>query len=59
MQATSRPLCEQNIYVHFPTNPIYHTSESELVDQFKEEQTGNPRCLIGEIIYVDDSPNFD
>ena len=45
--------------VPLPTSAIYHKSESKLVDQFKEEQTGNPICLIGEIIYVDDSPNFD
>ena len=59
IQPSSKPSCEQNISVHSPTNPVYHKSESELVDQFKEEKTGNPICLIGEIIYVDDSPNFD
>ena len=59
IQPTSKPSYEQNIPVPPPTNAIFHKSESELVDQFKEEQTGNPICLIGEIIYVDDSQNFD
>ena len=59
MQPTSKPSCEQNISFHSPDNPVYHKLESELVDQFKEEKIGNPICLIGEIIYVDDSQNFD
>ena len=58
-QPTSKPSCEQKNSIPPPTNAIYHKSESKLVDQFKEEQTGNPICLIGEIIYVDDSPIFD
>ena len=58
-QPTYKHSREKNIYVLPPTNSIYHKSESKLVDQFKEEQTGNLICLIGEIIYVDDSPNFD
>ena len=59
IQEASKPSCEQKISVHSPANLVYHKSKSELVDQFKEEKTGNPICLIGEIIYVDDSPNFD
>ena len=58
-QPTYKPSCEQNIFVPPAINAIYHKLESKLVDRFKEEQTGNPICLIGEIIYVDDSPNFD
>ena len=59
MQPNSKPLCEQDIYVHSPANPIYHKSESELVDQFKEEQTDNTICFIGDVNYVDNSQNFD
>ena len=59
IQPASKPSCEQNIFVHSHTNIVYHKSESELIDQFKEEETDNPICLIDEIIYVHDSPNFD
>ena len=59
MQPTSKPLCEQEIYVYSHINPIYHKSKSELIDKFKEEQTDNPICLIGDVTYVDNFPKFD
>ena len=59
MQTTSKTSYYQNIFVHSPANPAYHKSKNKLVDQFRDEQTSNPICLIGEIIYVDDSLDFD
>ena len=59
IQPPSKPSCKQDISVHFPTNAIHHKSESELVDQFKEEKTDNPICLIGDTTYFDEFPKFD
>ena len=44
---------------NFPANPSYHRSENGFVDQSEEKKSDNIMCMIGDITYIDDLPNFD
>ena len=43
---------------YFLTNPKHHRSKNGFVYQFEEKKYDNIMCMLGDITYIDDLPNF-